>query len=117
MGCALTTAAFAQIAEQPAPSKQWEKTPSSRLDPGSWPERALRLEKGGDAVLKCSHDEKGVLSACVVLKQSPGDLQFGAAALRMSRVFRLKPTLSDGSPLQPGDITFSVPFRIEEMQR
>lgn len=116
VACALAGNASAQSLDQSSPVKQWVKTPSANLDPDSWPERALRLEKGGNVVLKCTHNEKGVLSACVVLEQSPRDLPFGAAALRMSRVFKLKPTLSDGSPLQPGEITFPVPFRIEEMQ-
>jgi protein TonB len=93
---------------------QWVKTPSARLDPQSWPERALRMEVDGEATLHCAYDAQGILGDCKVMSETPSGYAFGLAAMRMTRRFKLKPVLSDGSPLKPGEITFVVPFRVIE---
>jgi TonB family protein len=116
LGCALSTAAIAQEGAVGQPQVQWVKTPSAHLDESRWPVRALRLERDGVAVLKCAYDELGVLKDCRILRDSDPSIGFGAAALRMVRRFKLKPTLSDGSPLKPGEITFPVPFLMKDLR-
>ena len=119
---AVFTVTFATAAstQSPAPaappSVQWVQTPSATLDPLNWPERALRLERNGQATLRCAHDAQGVLSDCRVVDETPMGFAFGQAALRMAKVFRLKPTLSDGSALAPGEVTFPVDFNAADFR-
>lgn len=108
---------FAQSSPAVAPpSVQWVQTPSAKLDPLNWPERALRLGRNGEATLRCAHDAAGVLSDCHVVHETPSGYAFGQAAVRMAKAFRLKPTLSDGSALMPGEVTFPVDFNVAEFR-
>ena len=94
----------------------WLAPPSGGSNWRDWPAPALRLEISGSATLKCNHDAQGQLSGCKVTEQSRPDKGFGDAALRLARTFRLRPTLSDGSPLTAGEITFKVPFDYDRLQ-
>lgn len=111
----LTVVLTPALAAEPA-AVQWVATPSATLDPLNWPERALRLEVDGEATLRCAYDVQGVLNDCRVMAESPPAFGFGAAALRMAKVFRLQPRLSDGAALTPGEITFPVRFVAAEFK-
>jgi protein TonB len=75
-----------------------------------YPERASRMSIGGKAVLHCHVSAQGTLN-CTVLSEDPPDQEFGSAALKMSRLFKMRPKTRDGAPTDGGEI--NVPIRFQ----
>ena len=55
---------------------------------------------------------KGTLEGCSVTSENPGDYGFGDAAIKLSRLFRMKPKTLDGSPVDGGQITIPIVFTV-----
>jgi protein TonB len=64
----------------------------------------------GRATIACTVDAKGGLQACEVASESPADQDFGEAALRMSRLFKMRPMTQDGVPVSGGSIRIPIRF-------
>ena len=79
-----------------------------------YPDRAQRMGVEGRVVLNCSVTARGTLENCSVVEESPGDQDFGSAALRMSRLFRMRPRTADGSPVEGGTVRIPISFRLPE---
>ncbi len=58
-----------------------------------YPDRAAWLERTGNVLLQCLVTAKGAVSTCSVLSEDPSEYGFGDAALKLSKLFKLKPGL------------------------
>lgn len=74
-----------------------------------YPERAWRLEKGGAVTLICRVEASGGLVHCGVASETPSDMGFAEAALKMAPLFRLA-----GSPEGlPPDAVVAIPIKFD----
>jgi protein TonB len=74
-----------------------------------YPDRASRMEVEGRASLSCTVNARGTLEGCSVTSEDPADMGFGDAALKMSKLFKMRPMSKDGQPVDGG--TVRIPLR------
>jgi protein TonB len=90
----------------------WARKPTGEDMARYYPDRAQRMEVGGRATLSCTVTAKGSLESCSVQSENPADYGFGDAALKLSRLFRMKPKTLDGAPVDGGQITIPIVFTV-----
>ena len=91
---------------------EWISKPSGADLARYYPQRAQRLGIEGEAVIGCTVDRSGRLAACSVMRRSPARHGFGAAALKMSRAFRMRPMTRDGTPVAGGKVAIPIRFAL-----
>ncbi len=79
-----------------------------------YPDRAQRMEVNGRATISCTVTAKGTLEGCRVVAENPADYGFGDAAIKLSRLFRMKPKTLDGAPVDGGAITVPIVFQVPQ---
>ncbi|MBS0386503.1 MAG: energy transducer TonB [Proteobacteria bacterium] len=89
---------------------RWSSRPGRRDVERAYPSRALYENQSGHVTLDCVAAASGALD-CSVGTELPRGYGFGAAALSLSRQFRLEPTTSDGRSVAGGHIQVPVEFR------
>lgn len=119
--------ADAPATDTPAPPPPESKLVFERILPSLWPqslryapvgpyypEIAARMGVTGEAVLECHTKERGELSDCTVISETPAGYYFGAASLRMAkgRWMRAEKTTPPGELVR-----VRVPFTIAKRQR
>jgi TonB family protein len=77
-----------------------------------YPERAQRRGVEGRVVLSCQVEIDHTLSNCQVVSEDPPGWGFGEAAIKMSKLFRAKPTTKDGQPTAGGRLTIPLTFKM-----
>jgi TonB family protein len=90
----------------------WLRRPTGDELEHFYPRVASQLEIQGSARIACVVDGDGGLFACEVQAEQPTGLGFGAAAVRMAPIFRMRPMTRDGSPVAGGRITIPIAFRL-----
>jgi TonB family protein len=75
-----------------------------------YPRDALRHNVWGAAVVSCQVTEKGELSGCQVLQESPPNEGFGEAALKLMPRFLMRPPTRSGIPVGGGTVTVPIRF-------
>ncbi|WP_293907672.1 TonB family protein [Phenylobacterium sp.] len=90
----------------------WLELPSGEVFASLYPKVPLALEIAGYAQISCAIDEGGHLAHCTVLAEAPRALGFGAAALTMSREFRMRPQTVDGKAVAGGIVRIPIRFTL-----
>ena len=97
----------------PAPPKppvignvQWSRQP--RVTEADFPQRALDRGVSGSARVRCTAQANGRPTNCTVVSESPPNMGFGAAAVRVIQRGQLTPETVDGAAR---DATFEVNIR------
>lgn len=67
------------------------------------------MEVSGRATISCTVNARGGLDGCNIISEDPSDMGFGDAAMRMSKLFRMRPKTTDGQPVDGG--TVRIPLR------
>jgi TonB family protein len=106
---------YAAWAAQPSQGRtvvdpDWSSKPSGSDLVRFYPPKAMALGKEGMAVIRCSVERTGGLSACAVVRETPRDAGFGKATLRMAPLFRMKPKSVGGRPVAGAMVTIPVKF-------
>lgn len=106
-----TAPAAAPTPAAPSPTliekPDWVRRPGGDSATRFFPDRAARLEIEGRVVMLCHVRNDGLLGLCEILEETPPGYDFGAAALKMAPLFRMRPL----NPLKfdvPGDSGFTV---------
>jgi protein TonB len=90
----------------------WVSRPSGDQVDSVYPDRAQRMEVSGRAELSCTVTEKGTVANCSVVSEDPADQQFGAAAMKLTRYFKMRPQTRDGQPVGGAKINIPIRFTI-----
>lgn len=89
----------------------WAELPSGDDIARFYPEHAQANGISGKAVISCSVTAEGALTDCTVVSETPPGEDFGAAAVRMAAVFRMKPKTRDGAPVEGGVVQIPIVFK------
>ena len=102
--------------EPPRPSvitnPDWARRPSAEEVARYYPDRAMRMEVGGSASLSCTVTARGTLSSCNITSESPADMGFGDAAIKLSKLFKMRPQTKDGQPVDGGTVRIPLRFTL-----
>ncbi len=91
-------------------SPSWARRPNGADYERFWPRRARESEIEGAASLDCIVDAEGRL-ACSVTSETPPNMGFGEAAVRVARQFRMNPQTVNGQATAGGRYRLRIPFR------
>ncbi len=92
----------------------WVQLPSGDDMARFYPNLAMTMGLAGHAMLTCKVTSLGMIEGCRVIEETPIGLGFGAAAMQMSPLFRMKPLSVDGAPVGGGVVTVPIRFTIED---
>jgi len=75
-----------------------------------YPKLAQLMSLAGTALIRCAVDTVGRVQDCSVVAETPVGFGFGAAAVRLSAYFSMKPEQIDGQPVRS---TISIPIKFK----
>ena len=109
-----------EVQEQPRPRTSpavitdpvWLRGPNADDIARYYPDRAQRLEKEGRATISCTVSASGTLVNCAVVNEDPSDMEFGDAAMKMARLFKMAPTTTDGAPVEGAKVRIPIRFSL-----
>ena len=91
----------------------WIYRPSDAEMRRFWPPAAVGNRISGRAVLACQVPRSGRPDRCWVVSETPADIGFGAAAVAMAPLFRIRPVLRNGKVL-PVPVIVPVAYDIAQ---
>lgn len=118
-GVSLGLACAAWATQAPPPliaQPDWIQRPTAEDVKQFYPPEALRRGVGGMAIIACQVAADGRLTGCVLDREEPAGLGFGAAALAMAERFRMQPMTKDGHPVAGGRVRIPIRFGIPAAQ-
>jgi len=93
---------------------EWITRPTQFQINPFWPVRAKEQRISGEVLLACIVPRPGRPDRCWMLSEMPAGHGFGAAAVRMSRIFRIRPVRRNGEPL---DLPVRIPIVFQVRRR
>jgi TonB family protein len=90
---------------------EWLEKPTGDDMEHFFPTKARAASMSGRATITCTVTAEGQLKGCVASKESPEGYGFGEAAVSLGAIFRMKPKLVDGRPVEGGTITMPIVFQ------
>lgn len=93
-------------------SPSWIRKPGPKEFARFYPDRAVRMEKSGLAVLTCHVTPGGAVVGCQVASETPASFGFGEAALKLAPYFQLSPPMRDGQPIEGARIQIPIRFAL-----
>lgn len=118
VGVTAARAAEAALSPDPAPliaEDDWIYKPTAKEAWRFYPEHAARQLRGGEVRLRCAVEDTGRVSGCVVASDSRPGNHFGEAALKMSRLFVIRPRVIDGAVVNGALVIIPVVFRVAQI--
>jgi protein TonB len=70
------------------------------------------MEVEGRATISCRVNAKGTLDSCSIVSDEPADMGFGESAMKMSKLFKMRPQTKDGQPVDGGQVRIPIAFRL-----
>ena len=79
-----------------------------------YPLQAQVAEQTGNATLMCGVRVDGSVGGCTVESEAPANWGFGAAAIGLSPLFKMKPRTKGGQPVDGAKVRIPIAFRLAE---
>ena len=90
----------------------WLRRPSGEDMAQYYPERAQRMSVGGHVTMLCTVNANGTVSGCEITAENPSDQEFGSAALKLAKLFKMRPQTRDGVPVAGAKVTIPIAFQV-----
>ena len=90
----------------------WMRRPTGPDFARVYPKAAARTGTEGTATTSCTVTAEGNLADCITLDEAPGGFGFGAAALKMMSLFKMRPLTKDGAPVAGGTVRIPIRFML-----
>lgn len=90
----------------------WAAKPTARQMASFFPDRARKLHVSGQVLVRCAVGASGALNHCAVAREDPASMGFGAAALKLTTYFRLKPATRDGQTIDGARVEIPLSFSL-----
>ena len=90
----------------------WIRKPNGEDFARYYPDRASRMGVEGSSTISCSVNSRGTLEGCSIVSETPNDQGFGDAAIKISKLFKMRPATKDGAPTDGGTVRIPIRFAL-----